>query len=40
MKTLRAGVVLVRQQMEAAIEAATTMAELNAVNIQTGWPGQ
>jgi len=40
MKQLRAGVVLVRQQKEAQIEAAQTIEDLNAINISTGWPGQ
>jgi hypothetical protein len=40
MKQLRAGVVLVRQQKEAQIEAATTIEDLNDINISTGWPGQ
>jgi hypothetical protein len=33
-------VVLVRQQKEAQIEAATTIEDLNDINISTGWPGQ
>jgi hypothetical protein len=40
MKSLRAGVVLVRQTKEAAIENAETIEELNDVQIESGWPGQ
>jgi len=40
MKSLRAGVVLVRQTKEAAIENAETIEELNDVQIASGWPGQ
>jgi hypothetical protein len=38
MKQLRAGVVLVRQQKEAEIEATETIEQLNGIDITEGWP--
>jgi hypothetical protein len=37
-RPLRAGIILTRQQKESQIEAAETIEDLNAINIQTGWP--
>ena len=37
MKALRAGVILVRQAKEAAIEAAETIDDLNIIKIEEGW---